>query len=594
MEIDKYKKLENSLKELKKPCLKSETKLEMKHNILSSIKHENKFELYPSLQKLKNIISKLAEDIKPNSVFKARLGQTLLSFTKSHKSSFALQWQKVFASTLLVVITFMVGTVYISDIPVIKAARQTTIVYVSGDVDLIRDDVTIQAEANMYLQQGDTLITGENGTSIVRYIDDSVSRLSPNSELRIRKLYQDQIKRSKTEVEIEVKKGRVWNQVVSIVGKESSFKVEAKDVTANASERASFEVKANNSAQTLVSVYDNRIEVSMQDEKQMVLEGYSIAADLESPQVAKRTINSLEDQQWVEDNIEKDKQYKNDVVEENKVKTKSEAGLTPENPLYTAKKINESTKLLLTSNPEENAKLKIEIALKRLNEAAVYINEDKSREADSLIQEFKSIISEINGTVSSSEELKEYFNDALSNRSKDFAVVLPGDPLYKLKEALREAKLTVITDNQEKNSAELKEAEEKIIEAKDLLKEEKNDLAQETLMKAQEKVIDIAYDNESTQGEAAIGEQVNTLNSAKVLVEVAETDAEDNAEIVKLAETTHSVLENDIKDSLTDPDVEITKEVVQLADPVIDDEVQQIVDEKLNPVVSDSALILEL
>jgi hypothetical protein len=585
MEIDKYKKLEEALKELKKPNLKSETKLMMKSNILSSIKHE---------QKLKNIISKLAEYIKPNSVFKARLGQTLLAFTKSHKSSFAWQWQKVFASALLFVIVFMIGTVYVSDIPVIKAARQTTIVNVSGEVNLIRDEIAVQAEANMYLQQGDILITGENGTAIVRYIDDSISRLSPNSELGIRKLYQDQIKRSKTEVEIEVKKGKVWNQVVSIVGKESSFKVEVKDVTANASERASFEVKADERAQTLVSVYDNRIEVSLQDEKQMVLEGYSIAANPESSQIAKININLVEDQQWVDENIAKDKQYKDDVVAESVVKTKSEAGLTPESPLYSAKKLNESTKLLLTSDPVDNTKLKIEIALKRLNEATVYINEDKSREADPLIQEFRSIIRDLSKKVSESEELKEYFIDAISDKSKDFAVILPDDPLYKVKEALREAKLTVFTDVQEIKSAQLKEVEEKIIEVKDLLKEEKNELAQETLIKAQEKVVDIAYDNKSTEGEDAIGEQVNTLNSAKVLVEVAENETVDDPEIVKLAETTHEVLENDIKDSLTDPDVVITEEVVHLANTVIDEQVQQIVDEKLNPVVSDSAVILEL
>lgn len=594
MEIDKYKKLEKALYELKKPHLNDENARKMKSNIFSSIKHGQGTELYPSLQKLKDLISKVSKDIKPNSVFRARLGETIYAFAKSKKSSFAWQWQKIFASALVAVIVFMAGTIYIADIPTIKAARRTVIVNVSGDVDLFRGDETIDAEANMYLQQGDVLITGSNGTAIVRYIDDSVSRLSPNSELTIRKLFQDEKKKSKTEVEIEVTKGRVWNQVINIVGSESSFKVESKDVTANASERASFEVKADDSDKTLVSVYDNKIEVSLKDNKQMILEGYTLDADRVNPQVLKTILNTDEDEEWVNTNIEQDKQYKNDVVEENKEKSKTEAGITPENPLYTAKKINESTKLLLTSNPEENAKLKIDIAIKRLTEATVYINEDKSRDADPLIQEFKSIVNELGDAIKESPELKEYFEDAISEKSKDFTVVLPDDPLYKVKEAIRDVKKRIVLDDQEKRGVELEEAEEKLMEVKDLIKEEKDDVAEETLKQAQEAVVDIAIDDDVSEDEAVIQEHVNTLNSAKVLVEVIEEKEQDNPEIVKLAETTHAVLEDDIKDSLIDPEVTVTEQVAEIASPVIDEDVEEIVEEKLHPVVSDSAVIVDL
>jgi len=571
MEIHKLEKLGDKIKELKKPHFSDIKRAKMKQTVLSSIKHGKSAGLYPSLQKLKDLISSVASKTKPNSIFKARLGETLYAFTKSKKSSFAWQWQKVFASALVVVITFMAATVYVSDIPVIKAARQTTLTSVSGSVEIVRNGEIMQAEANMYLQQGDILVTGANGTAVIRYIDDSVSRLSPKSELIINKLYQDQNNKSKTEVEIELTQGRVWNQVVNIVGKDSTFTVESQDVTAETSEKASFDISVNK-----VAVFENKVEVSLKDKTQLVVEGYALDADYKVTQVERISLNSKEDAEWVSENIELDKEYKYEMEEEDKEDSKSEAGLTPESPFYSAKKINESTKLLLTINADDNAKLKIDIAIKRLNEATVYINEDKSREAGLLLKEFSQLVTEVSESIRGSEDVKHYFENALAEEAKDLSVVLPDEPLYKVKEAVRDAKKKVLPDDQEKRGVVLEEAEEKLIEAKELIKEEKPEIAQETLIEVQEDVIDAAYDDIDSEDEDVIEEHVEALSTAKVLIEVVEEQASDDDEIAKLVEVTHTVLEDDIEDST---DVEMHS-----ANPILSEE----------EVISDAAVILDL
>lgn len=597
MEIDNLEKLGKAIKGLNKPEILDVKKARIKENILNSIEKGHKTQLYPSLQKLKLLISKIAGTTKPNSVFRAKLKETVYAFTKQRAPSLAWQWQKVFASVLVAVITLSIATVYVSDIPVTKAATQTTLVELTGHVDIVRDGFVIEAEENMLLKQGDVIVTGPKSTAIIRYIDDSVSRLSSRSELKIIKLFQDQKNASKTEVEIELTQGRVWNQVVNIVGDESSFIVEANEMTANASEKASFDISADESFDTKVSVFENKVKVSLVDEKhetvQLVLEGYALETDHKQPQIEKITINSGDDTDWVASNIEKDKAYKKEVEKEDIEASKAEAGLTPENPFYTAKIINESTKLLLTIDAEDNAKLKIDIAITRLNEATVYINSDKSRDADFLLKEFNTLIQEVSDAIRSSDEVKQYFENALAEEVKDLTVILPDSPLYKVKEAVREVKIITATNDQEKKGVLLEEAEDKLIEAKELIKDEKQDIAEITLIEVREEVIDITCDDVDSEEEKVIEEHVEVLSAAKILIEVVEEE-ESNDEIVKLAEVTYDLLENDIEDAFMDPEIYVTQEVLELANDVIDDEVEEYVQEKLNPIVSDSAVILDL
>ncbi|MFC1810307.1 DUF5667 domain-containing protein [Patescibacteria group bacterium] len=588
MEIDNLEKLGKAIKGLKKPALDVVKKTHIKESILTSIEKGHKTQLYPSLQKLKLLISKIAGTTKPNSVFRAKLKETIYAFAKQKAPSLAWQWQKVFASVLVAVITLSIATVYVSDIPITKAATYTTLVEITGHVNIVREGEVIEAEEHMLLQQGDIIVTGPQSTAIIRYIDDSVSRLSPSSELKIIKLFQDQVNASKTEVEIELTQGRVWNQVVNIVGDESSFQVDTNEMTANVSAKASFDISADESYETKVSVFENKVEVSLVDEKhetvQLVLEGYALETDHKESQIEKITINSGDDADWVASNIEKDKAYKKEVEEEDIEASKNEAGLTSENPFYTAKKINESTKLLLTTDTEDNAKLKIDIAITRLNEATVYINSDKSRDADLLLKEFNALVQEVSDAIRSSDEVKQYFENALAEEVKDLTVVMPDSSLYIVKEAVREAKIITATNDQEKKGVLLDEAEDKLIEAKELIKDEKQDIAEITLIEVQEEVIDVTYDDVDSEEEGVIEEHEEVISAAKVLIEVVEEE-ESNDEIARLAEVTHDLLENDIEDAFMNP---------ELANDVINDKVEEYIYEKPNPVVSDSAVILDL
>lgn len=582
MEGKHLNKLEEAIKGLKKPDLSCVEKASIKKSLLHSIQHENVSEtsqLYPSLNKIKILILNISNSAAPNSVFRARLKETLITFTNNNKpvNLFARTLQKVTASALVALIALSAVTVYIADIPITKASKLSLITELNGEVEILRGGILLKAKPGIALMQGDIIVTGDNSYALIRYIDDSVSRLSSQSELRLSRLYQDEHKSSNTQVELELKRGRVWNQIVNLAGNDSTFRVEVNDLTAETSDKASFDIAAQDSK---IIVFENRVQVSLPskyNKMQLLVEGYSM--DINNPQVEKTYINANE-KNWVDENIQKDKQYKKEVEEENKEKNKEQAGLTPENPFYSAKKLNESTKLLLTTNPNDNAKLKIDIAIKRLNEAIVLLEAQNLQDAEPLLREFNSIIEEVSISVNSSEELKDYLQNAFADEEKDFSVTLPDSPIYLAKEALRDVKKNIVANDEEKKGILLKETEEKLIEVKELIKDDKEDLAAEKLAEVNVGVIDNATNEAERNNDNDLTEaQSNTLSTAKMLQDLVEEKG-GNEDMALLAQVTHNLLD-DGKD---------TDEVLHLASPVV--EKPTVKYEK--PIVSDTAVIMSL
>jgi hypothetical protein len=612
---ENFEQLENALRRLKKPIPSENLKAAMKQSMLSQIQNaqndplvnQGDSYLYPSLNKLRNYIRKLARSVEPSPVFRSKIKEGVLAFAEKTSLGsnfvwgFARNWQKVLSGFLIAVISLASFTIYIADIPVTKAAKSTSFQEVFGDVEVLREGEVIDAYSTMALKQGDIVVTGDNGIAVIRYIDDSINRLSPESELRIRKLYQDEDKETKTEIVVELDYGRVWSQVVNLVGDESSFNVVSDDVTTTASKSATFDIQNNKrQANVEVSVFKNKVEVVLpdnkQDKTQLILEGYVLAVGKTSPKVEKIALNTEEDELWVQINKAKDKEYKKEVEKEKIEETKKEAGLLPKDLLYTAKKINESTKLLVTLNENDKYKLKVDIAMKRLAEASVLLSEGQGEDANGLIEEFSSLIEEISSEVGNSDELRDYIQDLIEKKEKDLSIVLPDMPRYPAKQALRDAKMKLAIETGETKEVTLEEVTEKINEAKDLIEEDKEDIAVKTLIEVKEEVIGIyrTDDQEPESEEDVIDAQVETLTTAKVLKEVIKEE-DVSAEIRKLVIVSHELLKQDLEETVTESTEEISTEVLEKADSVLTDPVKELITGEEEVVVeSDFAVIMSI
>lgn len=609
---ENYEQLEKALGRLKKPTLDLQKKELMKQSMLTKIRNaENKSlanqeesYLYPSLLKLRNYINKLARAVEPSVVLRTRIKEHVLSFAERTSLGsifawkFARNWQKGLATLLIALISFATFTVYVADIPVTKAARNTSFQEVFGDVEVIRGGKFLDAYSEMTLEQGDVVVTGDNGIAVIRYIDDSISRLSPQSELKIHKLYQDEEQGTNTEIEVELNYGRVWSQVVNLVGDESSFNVVSDDITTTVSDKASFDIQnTEDDSNVEVAVFDNKVEVVLpdikQDKTQLLLEGYSLEVDKSSPKAEKIDLNTNEDELWVQINKAKDEEYKEEVEQEAADALKEEAGALPEDPLYSAKMLNETTKLLITTDETDKNKLKADIAINRLLEASVLFTEGNTEGAQNLLNEFNSIIEELSYSVENSDELQSYIAELFVEETKDLVVILPDSRLYPIKEALRDAELTLVITSEEKQEIILEQASEKIIEAKDLIEDDKEELAANVLEEVQEGVVEVAIEDEGEVGEELIDAQVDTLASAMVLQEAIEEEDVSN-EIKQLIEVSQEVLEDDLKDSVADHEPEVSDETLEKADTILEDPVDELIHEEVLVTESDFAVILSV
>lgn len=612
-----FEKLEKALKGLTKPSVDVNMKERIKSDVLKQITQyktdpasQNETGFLPaSLIRLREKVRRLAKFVEPSHVMRAKVKEKVLSFVESASRShtflrnFIHSWQKVTASVLVLLIIFTSFTVYISDIPVTQAARSTIFQEVFGVVQIIRGDDIFDAYEGMDIEQGDVVITGENGMAMIRYVDDSVTRLSPESEIRINKLYQDIKDKTKTNIEVELTKGRIWSQVINLVDNDSSFQVQTNDIKAITSNKASFDIKNTNDDNVTVSVFENKVEVSLPDNKkdkiQLLLQGYSLEVDKKGPKTDNIILNEStnEDELWVQINKAKDKEYKKEKVEQTENEKKAEAGLLSENPLYTAKKINETTKLLITTNEDDKTILKVEIAVKRLAEASTLLAEGKEESAYLALDEFNSIIDEISGSVENSDELINKVNTLFREESKDLSVILPDSNLYPVKEALRDAKKILAISTKDKKETALESASEKLIEAKELFEEDKDEIAVETLEKVKEEVREASAqpddDADQETDEEMIDSHVETLTSATVLNEAVKGDNKATRELKTLAEDTEEIFTEELEDAVSDANIDVSVEVLEKADTIleiIDEEVDIIIE--IIPGETDIAVIM--
>jgi len=527
-----YEKLKIALYNINKPSFDASRKESIKKAVFNGI-NNNLIAEESSLRRLQSAIKRIVQKVVPSPVLAARVKEKVFSFVEKHSAGPNFFWkitwriEKVFAGMLLFTMVSGLTLMYIADIPVTKAAKRTCVQEITGDVKILRGDQIIDAYSGMGLNEGDTVVTNDGSVAEIRYFDDSITRISPSSQVKIQKLFQDSRSSTKTRVDIELIHGRIWSQVVNLVGAESSFNVNTTEVETTAQGKASFDVQnVENSKKTEVAVFGNKVRVSLpkkiEDKSKLILEGYSLEVNNEQPQMEKIVIKPKisEEETWVKGNIIKDKKYVEQVTSEVTEAGKQQAGVLPDNPLYTAKKLNEGTKMFVTGNENDKIKLQIDNAKTRLLEANAYFADGKTEEAEALLNEFKTVVNEISDSIKSSDELRSYAESQFAEESKKLAVMLPDSSLYPVKEALRDAKMQLAINADEQKAIALDHASEKMIEAKELVNENKNDMAVETL------------ENVKNDVKAGIGETedaASTLATAKVLTNtVQEATEEDN------------------------------------------------------------------
>jgi len=165
----------------------------------------------------------------------------------------------------------------------------------------------VSAESGMDLYKTDSIKTGDDSTASIILFKGCIIRLDSNTEVTIKEIIEEE----QTSVTIEQSTGRTWNTVQKMSGIDS---YEVKTPTTVASVRGtSFDINVGEDGITIISVVEGLVNVSQTKDGEVYTiqlgKNYSVTVDYDEmgdPQV-------FEVDEWIEDNIEKDDDFRADL-----------------------------------------------------------------------------------------------------------------------------------------------------------------------------------------------------------------------------------------------------------------------------------------
>ncbi len=320
------------------------------------------------------------------------------------------------------------------------------------------------AYANMMIREKDIILTDSNSSASIKYHDDSISRLGEKSKVKVNKLFSHPKKKTFTVIEVEVVEGDVWNRVVNLIDDGSQFRVKAKDVSTQVSEKAAFNVKAK-ADKVEVKVVQNSVNLSQENNtvrKTTVPQGFEAQIPkVNNPNqeiiVAENADNKNEsEEKWIADNLQKDQNYMKEIVEEKRENRKKNIGALPQSPLYGIKEIKSNAKLLLAADEFEKKKLELAIANRRLQEAQVLLEDGHQDTAEEILNEFQNTAKDFSEFIETVEkdspdkalDLRINLNETIDSNMKELAPIEPTDPLFKAKEKLIATEVIIEQESQ--------------------------------------------------------------------------------------------------------------------------------------------------
>lgn len=489
--FESHKKLEEILKRCSNVSMSDDRRLRMRQQILRGItmKREEEAGFAVLIGKLKQ----LAEQISPKEYFRVLLKEKLMVLSQyQHQTSFWNMFQnrgarRAFASVLAFVFVFTVLFNFTFRIDRVEASVLTVLESMSGEVLVVRDGKEISAAAGFVLKADDIIATGSDSKAEIRFLDQSVSRLDENTEIKISRLFVNPLNKTETIVEVIVHHGRIWARVINLINNLSRFQVKANNTVAVAKKKAAFDVSVSSKGKAKVAAIQNKIDLVVATDRKVMettlVNGFSAETNATiTPVKIKGTTDN-----WVSDNLAEDKVYIESIKQGVKDQIRDQVQLLPGNPFYPVKELSKATKIVLTFDDLERQKMILMKAAENMDEAGLLVEKGDKEKAKTLLLQFQSDINGVLDYVKQAEttdpaeavELQTRVNELLGIYEKRMAVILPDDALYQVKMAVGETKIIATTNPVQKTEEKLSQASDKLLEANDLV--EKGDTASATV-----------------------------------------------------------------------------------------------------------------
>ncbi|MCX6735295.1 MAG: FecR family protein [Candidatus Peregrinibacteria bacterium] len=476
-----------------KPNLDSARKDAMKQRLMSKIKLSSHQQIDHSIFSLVGAVRVLSEKVELSAVKKAEMKERIMEkIEQAPQASFFFSnyfglMKKMMSATLVLAISFGMLSFLSVETYVVSAGTFTTLDSFKGDVAIQRSQSLIPANVGMALMENDKVITGSNGSAEIRYFDNSVSRMSNNTEVQINKLVSPNDNSVNTYVEVSLVEGQVWSRVLNLVESDSSFVVKANNVS-TAAKKAAFNVEISN-GKVEIGVFNHAVSIKTAGKTEQILSGEKLVVDKNVGSVSELKVAD-KDSGWVKENMQNDHVYLTQV-EQRLIEAKRKAvGLNDSGEISYSNSLKEDALLFLTFDDVKKKKFDLDLSERNFIAAQVKLNDSTISAADKTdaqaalqkfgdkVKNFYQMVSEVEHTDKAyAKELRDYVDSKVLIQKKDLNLALPDSPNYLAKNILDDAQL-MGTDNQvDKLRLKVDQAADKLAAAEDAKDSGKNDLA---------------------------------------------------------------------------------------------------------------------
>lgn len=487
--------LGESLKKIQKPRLEPAKKFAMKSKLMSKLEA-------PVVQYIQSQDAKLEFDMTMRARIKERVFALIeMAHQKRFFWSNFFLFQKKFVGAVALVSMMFYMFVFMTVEPNVVFAHSITVLdSFGGEIVVQRDGEAVDVEEGMEIYENDRIVTGIDGEATVKFFDDSVSRLSSNTEIVINKLFRPEGSFVRSYVEVNLVGGVMWSKVLNLVESESSFVVQSTDV-AVAARRAAFNIEVAGS-EVEVGVYRNVVDVTTSSEVEKVVSGEKVTLAEDSIVQVKKIDEAEKDSDWVKKNLDSDMKYVAEVEEALLAAKIKSVGSEVEDDFEIGNSIKEDAVLFLTFDDVETKRIELDLAEKNFIAAEIKLNDEGGLSDEEKVEvqnaisvysdtvaDYVDFVDEIRVTDSEyADELDQYVEEKILLQKKNLSLMLPDSPAYEIKEVVDELELLIAEDEIEEVKIISEQQLTKLSEVEDVLEQGDTELAEQIVDEYKEEV----------------------------------------------------------------------------------------------------------
>lgn len=340
----------------------------------------------------------------------------------------AVKWVAAFALVLVV----LRGSPFLFLAPHIAAESVVMVVPTKGTVLLSLQGLWQPLTEEVRAHEGIQLKT-DNGEATILLHDDGTVRLAPGTTLALHDV-SDRPEPALDGPTVTISAGKMWIQGLlprhlrglTVATPFGEVLVHAGSVSIDVREES-----------MLVRTWDRTAILSVGGETLNLLSGEKVVVRRELPRVQQIAASEY-DEAWVVQNLQRDAVHQREVAQLQQERRAANAGILPNSPFYSVKRVAEQMDVLLTLDPETKVQKKLSLANTRLNEAAALLSVHETGAEVTLLEYKAALLDVVSG--SGGDSVTQFLvRQELAENTAELSAALPDDDGYLLKKTVLEA-----------------------------------------------------------------------------------------------------------------------------------------------------------